>query len=122
MLALLIAVAFEAFLVVSNYSGNVTGLFYTGQETRLPPELAAEPTVRVEDKRGYDGQFYHVVAHDPLMRRGWQDFVDNPRLRWRRIGLPGSAALIAAASHSDLHYAYAGLQLVSLFVVSYWLA
>ena len=40
-----------------------------GDGVALPAPM--EPhTRRVEDRVGYDGQFYHLMAHDPLIRRG----------------------------------------------------
>ena len=91
------AVSWEVLNIAFLYAGNPTGLFYTGSKTLLPPALTGGHTYRVNDEVGYDGQFYHLIAHDPLNRRGFISFVDNPRLRWRRIGVPALAALFALA-------------------------
>jgi hypothetical protein len=45
---------------------------------------------------GYAAQFYHLIAHDPLNRRGFLSYVDNQRLRWffvPRIALQSEAEL-----------------------------
>ena len=121
-----VAVLVAACWVVSNiafqYSGNPTGLFYTGARTPLPATLAGGHTFRVNDDAGYDAQFYHLIAHDPLNRRGFLSYVDNQRLRWRRIGVPGLAALLAAGSDRGVDYAYIAIELVFVFLGTLWLS
>jgi hypothetical protein len=104
------------------YAGNATGLFYTGAKTPLPAELAGGHTRRVNDDVGYDGQFYHLIAHDPLNRRGFISYVDNQRLRWRRIGVPGLAALLAAGNDWLVDYIYIALELTFVFLGTFWLS
>jgi len=104
------------------YSGNPTGPFYTGTKTPLPTALAAGHTYRVNDDIGYDGQFYHLIAHDPLIRRGFLSSVDNPRLRWRRIGVPGLAALLAGGSDGVVDYVYIAIELAFVYLGTLWLS
>jgi len=120
-IAVLGAMGWLALNVAFNYGGNVTGLFYTGAGASLPPPMESH-TRRVEDRIGYDGQFYHLMAHDPLIRRGFLSFVDNPRTRWRRIGVPGLAALAAAGSDRWVDWAYLGIQLAFVFAGVFWLS
>jgi hypothetical protein len=70
---------------------------------------------------GYDGQFYHLIAHDPLNSRGFISYVDNPRLRWRRIGVPGLAALLAGGSDRLVDYIYIAIELAFVFLGTFWL-
>ena len=113
---LLLNVAFQ-------YGGNPTGLFYTGLNSRLPAELGSGHTYRVNDSIGYDGAFYHLIAHDPLNRRGVLDFLDTPSLRWRRVGVPALAALLGGALGGRwVDYAYLGVELAFLALGVYWLA
>jgi hypothetical protein len=121
-LAVLASAAFIAINVVRTYHGNVSGAFYTGTGTLLPPSLEAEPTWRVADPKGYDAQFYHLVLHDPLLRSGYQAYADNARLRFRRIGVPGLAAAIHAGSGINAHWAYVLVQLAFVFLWTWWLA
>lgn len=73
----LLAMLWLAFLIGFRYSGHESGLFYTGRAVSLPREL--EPhTFRVADDVGYDGQYYHLIAHDPWNRRGFILQTDNP--------------------------------------------
>ncbi len=109
--------SFVALNVFGNYGGNVSGLFYTGRNVPLPRDLARH-TWRVNDPNGYDAQYYHLIAHDPLLLRETVHYLDNPQLRWRRIGVPGLAAL--APGSED--YAYLAIQLVCVCLGAWWLA
>jgi hypothetical protein len=120
--AVLCSGAWMAVNVEGNYGGHISGLFYTGSKSAMPADLAGERTYRVKDDIGYDGQFYHLIAHDPLIRRGFASFVDNPPLRWRRIGVPGLAALLAAGNDRAVDAMYVSTQLVFVFLGAFWLA
>lgn len=119
--ACMIAAAWLAVNIAGAYGGEWNGLFYTGADSTLPSELAAH-TRRVDDATGYDGQFYHLLAHDPLMRRGFTGHIDNLSLRWRRIGVPALAWLLAGGNDGAIDYLFIALQLVFVFLGAYWLA
>jgi hypothetical protein len=121
-MALLVAMAWVGLNVGLNYGGHVSGLFWTGAQAALPEELAGAHTRRVADPVGYDGQFYRLVAHDPLLRRGFQSYVDNPPLRWRRIGVPGLAALLTAGSDGTVDFVYVAIELIFVALGAFWLA
>jgi hypothetical protein len=105
-----------------NYAGHLTGLFYTGSKAQMPPAPVGDNAFRVRDERGYDGEFYYLIAHDPLNRRGFLAYVDSPRYRWRRIGLPGLAWLLALGNDDYIDRMYVALQLGFLFGGAFWLA
>lgn len=107
------ALAAQALTVRYNYAGNWTGLFHHGQLFPFPPELRAEDVHFFPDTYGYDGQLYHVMAHDPFLQRGFARYVDDPRLRYRRILLPALAHALGGGSPAALHVAYVGLVLLS---------
>jgi hypothetical protein len=119
--AMLLAAAWLCLNVAGNYDGHWSGLFYTGAKVALPESLDAH-IQRVSDEIGYDGQFYHLIAHDPLIRRDFISYVDNPRLRWRRIGVPGLAALLVAGSDRYVDAAYIAIQLAFVLLGVYWLS
>lgn len=119
--AVLLATAYMAVNVAGNYGGNITGLYYTGLAGPLPLSLDAGHTWRVKDRAGYDGQYYHLIAHDPLLRRGFQAYVDNPSLRWRRIAVPSIAHLLAGGNDDLVDVLYVALQLAFLFAGTIWL-
>ena len=104
--ATLAALAWQAATVHFNYGGNWTALFITGQMYGVPPTLASEH-VYVVPNAGWDGQFYHVIAHDPLLRNSSSlRFLDFQRLRYRRILVPGLAYLLALGDQSRIDSAY----------------
>ena len=102
-------------------AGHLNGLFYTGTNAALPPAIS-DRTYRVRDEHGYDGEFYYLIAHDPLNQRGFLAYVDTPRYRWRRIALPGLAYLLALGNDAWVDSAYVALQLAFVFLGAYWLA
>jgi hypothetical protein len=104
-----------------NYAGDWTAIYHTGAFTRVPPALEDEQIYRFPGSPGYDGQFYHFIAHDPLLLQDTASYVDNPRLRWRRILVP-ALAYIAALGQSDfVDSAYDAVMLAFVFLGAYWL-
>jgi hypothetical protein len=81
-----------------------------------------EKIYRFPDSHGYDGQFYHLVAHDPFFRRGLSSSIDNPRYRYGRILVPGLAYLLAFGQDSLIDAAYIGLVWLCVFAGTWWLA
>ena len=45
---------------------------------------------------GYDGQVYHLIAHDPWMRRGSAEAIVYPTFRYQRILVPALAWMLNA--------------------------
>ncbi len=104
-----------------NYGGNWTALFCTGTKFAAPPaELRFEHIYRLSDSFGYDGQYYHYVAHDPFLKRGFQSSVDNPRFRYRRILVPLSAWLLAGGQDRFIDRAYVAVIWFWVFAGALW--
>ncbi len=103
-------------------AGHLTGLFYVGANAPLPAGALADQIYRVRDERGYDGQFYYLIAHDPLNQHGSLAYVDTPRYRWRRIGLPGLAYVLAFGNDAWVDVVYVALELMFVFLGAYWLS
>ncbi len=89
-LAVLLVGCWQWATVHANYRGNWTTLFCTGALQRQSPLTASEHLYLFPNSTGYDGQFYHLVAHDPFLRSGLQAYVDDARLRYRRSRSPCS--------------------------------
>jgi hypothetical protein len=104
-----------------NYRDDWTALYDTGAFRRVPPALENEQIYLFRGSPGYDGQFYHFIAHDPWMRRGAAPFVDNPRLRWRRILVPALAWLCALGQSDFVDSAYFAVLAGFVFLGTYWL-
>ena len=105
-----------------SYGGNWTALYCTGSMRPTPPALASEHIYPFPGA-GYDGQFFHYMAHDPWFRRSISlASIDNPRLRCRRILAPGLAYLLALGQDRFIDATYIGLIWLSTFLGAYWLA
>src|SRR6516165_6803840 len=88
-LALCLGFLWQCTTVYRNYGGDWTALFCIGSVTAVPPELHGG--YRFQQSTGFDGQFYYIIALDPLFRRGLDHYVDWPGLRYRRILVPALA-------------------------------
>ena len=121
-LAVTLALGWQALAVRYNYGGNWTSFFCTGGDLRQPPSLASEDLYSFPNSFGYDGQFYHYVAHDPLFRRGLDQYIDAPRLRYRRILVPALASIAALGHDAAIDPALVGVNLLFLFAGVYWLS
>jgi hypothetical protein len=119
--AALMMLAWQAATVHFNYSGDWSALFCIGDRWPLPPLLAGEAYIHA-NSAGYDGVFYHLVAHDPWFTRGFSRFADNASLRWRRILTPALAYLFAAGADAHTHSAYIMVNLFFVFLGALWLA
>ena len=119
--AVALAFLWQALTVRYNYGGNWTGLFCTGANQAVPRDLAGEEIFALPNSFGYDGQFYHYVAHDPLGRGKLAGYVDVPRLRYTRILVPGLAYLLAAGQPRYIDAAYFIVVLLCVFLGTYWL-
>ena len=111
----------QALTVNFNYQGDWSALFYTGAYERVPPAIANEGTFRIANDPGFDGQFYHFIAHDPFLRKDTAQYVDDPGFRWRRILVPLTAWLLALGNSDYIDSTYAITILGFVFLGSLWL-
>jgi hypothetical protein len=105
-----------------NYGGNWTALFSTAPDWPRPAFLDSENVYTFPGSPGYDGQMYHLIAHDPFMSRGAVTAMDDPALRYRRILVPVLAWAIGLGHDSAIHAAYFAVILGFVFLGVYWLA
>ena len=120
--ALAMAFVWQALTIHYNYGGNWTALFFTGdQGPPVPPALAAHTFVILHSP-GYDGYQYRYMAHDPLLLKGYDRYLDSPRLRYRRILVPALAWALALGHSRAIDAAYIGLVLLSVFLGVLWCA
>jgi hypothetical protein len=106
--------------VHANYGGNWTALFCTGALQRHPPLDTAEHVYFFANSPGFDGQFYHYMAHDPFFRSDLKNYVDDPRLRYRRILIPLLAYGAALGNQEWIDGAYEFIFLLSIGLGVYW--
>jgi len=113
--------SWQALTVRYTYGGNWTGLYCSGSMFKdASPELH-ENIYRFPNSAGYDGQFYHLIAHDPFFKRNFARFMDDPRFRYGRILVPAVAYLLAFGQDTLVDAAYIGVIWLSVFVGCYWL-
>lgn len=117
-LSVALVLGWQSLTVQANYEGNWTGLFRTGSAQAVPDELLAD-TFRNAHPRGYDGQFYRFLAHDPFVRNGTEAYLDNPPLRARRLLAPLLAWMLAGGRQDAIDGAYILLIAASIFAGVY---
>lgn len=106
--------------VTANYGGNWTALFSSGALQQQPPLAVAEHIYLFANSTGYDGQMYHYIAHDPFLRSGLKTYVDDPRLRYRRIFIPLLTYALALGHSRLIDPAYELVCLLSIGLGVYW--
>lgn len=98
-----------------NYQGNWTALFCIGQETPFP-DLPGEDPYRFANSRGFDGQFYYLMAHDPRPAGALAAAIDSPDLRYQRILVPFLAYAGALGTAGNVAFCYVAVNLLFLFL------
>ncbi len=120
LLTVAIALSGQFITVQYNYGGNWTGLFCAGDRFTLPPSPEFDNVLRRKDSLGFDGQFYFLIAHDPMMTKGWARFIEWPGLRYRRILMPGFAHVLALGNPHWILGTYVALNLGFLWLGTWW--
>jgi hypothetical protein len=113
----------QAVTVHYSYNGNWTALYCTGSSHPAPAALRqSENIYYFPNSSGYDGQFYHYIAHDPFFRRGFAACIDATAMRYRRILVPGLAFLLACGRDGAIDGAYIFVTAAFIFLGAYWLS
>lgn len=120
-LAAALALAWQCLTVRYNREGNWTALYCTGSAMPVPAALEQEGIYRFPGT-GFDGQFSHYVAHDPLMRHDLARSIDDPRLRYRRILTPALAFALAAGRPAAVDPSHIAVILLAVFAGAFGLA
>jgi hypothetical protein len=120
MMAIISIAVWQWATVTANYGGNWTALFCTGAVQPHPPLVASEHVYLFTNSTGYDGQVYHYIAHDPLMRSDLKSYVDDPALRYRRILTPMLAYAVAMGRSEWIDPAYELVFLIGIGLGVYW--
>jgi hypothetical protein len=115
-----LVLAWQFATVHANYGGNWTALFTTGAQRAQPPIASAERVYVFPKTHGFDGQFYHYIAHDPFLRAGLKNYIDDPRLRYHRIFVPLLAHALAFGNDAAVDRAYEFMCLLSIAFGIYW--
>jgi len=121
-LATLLVLAAQALVVQVSYGGNWTGLFCIGELQKRPAIVSQENAFLFRNAYGYDGQWYHLMAHDPAIVEGTPQYLDAARLRYRRILVPALAWAAALSQDVAIDEAYIGWIAASVFCGVYLLS
>ena len=104
-----------------NYGGEWTALFRICASMPSPDYLKAERFYVFHEGEGYDGQVYHLIAHDPWMQKGSREAIAGFSFRYQRIFVPALAWTIALGRDAWVDRAYYGVILGFVFLGVYWL-
>ncbi len=120
--AVLILWLWQVTTVHFNYGGNWTGLFCIRDTMARPAFLQNENLYLFEHSDGYDGQVFHLIAHDPWMRKGSRDAIAGAAFRYQRIFVPALAWVLALGQDRWIHASYFAVILGFVFLGVYWTA
>jgi hypothetical protein len=118
----LAVLSWQALTIHFNFQDNWTALFVTGEHFTVPPSLAAEHVWQAPKSDGWDGQFYHFIAHDPFLTGGMVRYTEAARLRYRRILIPAAAFLLATGQAGAIDWAYRLVILLFFVLGTCWTA
>jgi hypothetical protein len=97
------------------YHGQATALFMIGERTPMPDWLEKSETLyRWKGGGGYDGQYFHLLAHAPLAFHELASMMDRPRMRCQRILIPALVWLLASGRMEWIDPVYYAVILLSL--------
>jgi hypothetical protein len=105
-----------------NYGGNWTALYMIGPRTPVPQSISSERLYIFENTSGYDGQSFHVMAHDPWIRRNTPAEVEIAPFRYARILAPALAWMLAFGRDGWIDRAYFAVIAGFGFLGAYWVA
>jgi hypothetical protein len=118
--AIVLVAAWQWATVTANYNSNETALFCTGALQQQSPLAASEHIYLFANSAGYDGQFYHYVAHDPLPNSDLKPYLDDARLRYRRVFIPLLAYLLALGNSGRIDAACELVCLLTIGLGVFW--
>jgi hypothetical protein len=125
-IAVLAAWSWQSLTVRYNYGGNWTALFCIAPHMPVPDFLRSENLYIFQGSEGYDGQEYHLIAHDPWFSHGTVEgsagAIVGPAIFYQRILVPALAWLVALGQDRWIHQAYYAVILAFLFLGVYWLS
>ena len=105
-----------------NYGGHWTALYFIGPNVPQTPPVAAEHPYLWYGTPGYDGQVFHVMAHDPWMRYGPPENFELRPFRYVRILVPALAWLLAFGRDAWIDPSYYFVIVAFTFLGAYWAA
>jgi hypothetical protein len=98
-----IVAAFYALLTVPGLTQNPYQFINIGRQyhAKGTSSAAIERSRPIDDKIGYDGQFYYFLAVDP---KNGRDYMDEPGVIYSRIGYPMTVRALSAGNAAVVPY------------------
>ena len=111
-----LALAWQTLVVYGYFHGHWSALFLASDRFVQTQPVRAESTYVLRESGGYDGQFYHAIAHDPLDLHGTDRVLDFPPTRYTRILVPALSYLVGGGRLFWVDRAYRAIELAFLFL------
>ncbi|HLH41774.1 MAG TPA: hypothetical protein VKV74_02220 [Bryobacteraceae bacterium] len=111
-----LALAWQTLLVYGYFGGRWSALFLASDRFSQSLPVREEGSYVLPGSGGYDGQFYHAIAHDPLDLRETDRFLDFPPTRYTRILLPALSYALGFGRLFWVDRVYRALELAGLFL------
>ncbi len=122
LVAVALAWLWQFLTVRYNYGGNWTALYCIAPHMPVPDFLRSEKLYIFAGSEGFDGMIYHLIAHDPWLRRGSADAIVGPAIFYQRILVPALAWALALGRDQWIDRAYYAVILGFVFLGVYWSA
>jgi hypothetical protein len=120
-LCVLVGVLWQLAQVYGAYGGNWSALFHHGYNVPVPHDEIFAGTY-IFPTWGYDGEYYRMMGHDPLLHKDYFRIMDMPRVRYRRALLPILAYITAGGKQRLIDFTYLLWLLVSIWIGVFWFA
>jgi len=112
-IAFCVVLSIVSLLFYFTFDRRITGFFCIGDILPMSPYIDKSSAYVFKGKVGYDGQFFLAIALDPALRnKGTISALDNPKLRYRRIGYPIAGYLIGFGKFELIPYAMVGINIL----------
>jgi len=112
---LCIVLSIASLLFYFTFDHRITGFFAIGEIFPMSPYIDKSSAYVFKGKVGYDGQFFLAMALDPALRNERTiQALDNPKLRYRRIGYPVVGYMMGFGNSELIPYVLVGLNMICI--------
>ena len=118
----LLVLAWQWLTVHYNFHGEWTALFRISSVFARPGAIAREHLYVFPPNIGFDGVFFHMLAHRPWINAETIAAMDAPSLRYGRILVPLLAWMLAFGRDAWIDAAYVAVIASFVALGAYWLS
>lgn len=102
------------------FDRNYTGFACMGDRHPAPGFIPGDAFV-LKDSDGYDGQFFYLICHDPLLITTAHQFIDAPSYRYQRILYPLLSKLLALGRPELFPYTLVAVNILAILGGSFFI-